>query len=134
MNKEAQKQIDLAAYMNGSISRIMAKAYKNVLSNPREAKFAFRMQQLFAKSEKRRKKVKEQEGIDVPPFLICSISTICNLHCKGCYARSNGIVTPSKPPQGEAPVSPLEGDRGISSWSSKASPRGGLEGDRKSVV
>ena len=49
--------------MSGSISRIMAKAYKNVLSNPREAKFAFRMQQLFAKSEKRRKKVKEQEGI-----------------------------------------------------------------------
>ena len=88
-----RQQIDLTAYMNGSISRIMAKAYKNVLSNPREAKFAFRMQQLFAKSEKRRKKVKEQEGIDVPPFLICSISTICNLHCKGCYARANGIAT-----------------------------------------
>lgn len=88
-----RQQIDLAAYMNGSISRIMAKAYRNVLSNPREAKFAFRMQQLFAKSEKRRKKVKEQEGIDVPPFLICSISTICNLHCKGCYARANGIAT-----------------------------------------
>ena len=78
--------------MSGSISRIMAKAYKNVLSNPREAKFAFRMQQLFAKSEKRRKKVKEQEDIDIPPFLISSISTTCNLHCKGCYARSNGIV------------------------------------------
>ena len=62
--------------MSGSISRIMAKAYKNVLSNPREAKFAFRMQQLFAKSEKRRKKVKEQEGIDVPPFLICSIAKV----------------------------------------------------------
>ena len=63
--------IDLAAYMNGSISRIMAKAYRNVLSNPREAKFAFRMQQLFAKSEKRRKKVKEQEGVDLPPSAIC---------------------------------------------------------------
>ena len=88
-----RQQIDLAAYMSGSISRIMAKAYKNVLSNPREAKFAFRMQQLFAKSEKRRKKVKEQEGIEVPPFLICSIATICNLHCKGCYARANGIAT-----------------------------------------
>ncbi len=90
-----RQQIDLTAYMNGSISRIMAKAYKNVLSNPREAKFAFRMQQLFAKSEKRRKKVKEQEGIEVPPFLICSITTICNLHCKGCYARANGIATDS---------------------------------------
>ena len=50
--------------MSGSISRIMTKAYKNVLSNPREAKFAFRMQQLFAKSEKRRKKVKENEGFE----------------------------------------------------------------------
>lgn len=84
--------MDLAAYMSGSISRIMAKAYKNVLSNPREAKFAFRMQQLFAKSEKRRRKIKEQEGLDVPPFLISSIATQCNLHCKGCYARSNGIA------------------------------------------
>lgn len=83
---------DLGTYMTGSISRIMTKAYKNVLSNPREAKFTFRMQQLFQKSEKRRKKVKEQEGIDVPPFLISSISTTCNLHCRGCYARSNGIA------------------------------------------
>ena len=90
-----EKQIDLADYMSGSISRIMAKAYKNVLTNPREAKFAFKMQQLFAKSEKRRKKVKEQEGFDVPPFLISSIATQCNLHCKGCYARNNGIVSPS---------------------------------------
>lgn len=89
---EEQKQIDLAAYMSGSISRIMAKAYKNVLSNPREAKFAFKMQQLFAKSEKRRKKMMEQEGFDIPPFLISSIATQCNLHCKGCYARSNGIA------------------------------------------
>ena len=93
---EQQKQIDLAAYMSGSISRIMAKAYKNVLSNPREAKFAFRMQQLFAKSEKKRKKMKEQEDIDIPPFLISSISTTCNLHCKGCYARSNGIAEDSE--------------------------------------
>ncbi len=87
-----EQKIDLAAYMSSSISRIMTKAYKNVLSNPREAKFAFRMQQLFAKSEKRRKKIKDQEDIEVPPFLISSISTTCNLHCKGCYARSNGIA------------------------------------------
>jgi len=83
---------DLAAYMSGSIRRIMARAYKNMLSNPREAKFAYRMQQTFQKSEKRRKKLMETEGLEVPPFLISSISTTCNLHCRGCYARSNGIV------------------------------------------
>ena len=84
--------IDLAAYMSESIRNIMAKAYKNVLTNPREAKFVFAMQRTFEKAEKRRRKVLESEGLEVPPFLISSISTTCNLHCKGCYARSNGIA------------------------------------------
>lgn len=84
--------MDLAAYMSNGIAGIMARAYKNVLSNPREAKFAYRMQRIFQKSEHKRKKIKEKEDIDVPPFLICSIATICNLHCKGCYARANGIA------------------------------------------
>lgn len=84
--------MDSAAYMSGSIRNIMAKAYRNVLSNPREAKFAYRMQRLFEKSEKRRHKVLDEEGLEVPPFLISSIATTCNLHCKGCYARNNGIA------------------------------------------
>ena len=88
-----QAMPDLAAYMSDSIRRIMTRAYMNVLSNPREAKFAYRMQQTFQKSEKRRKKLLETEGLEVPPFLISSISTTCNLHCRGCYARSNGIAS-----------------------------------------
>ena len=87
-----KEQQDLAAYMSGSIRNIMATAYKNVLSNPREAKFAYKMQRLFEKTEKRRRKVLDEEGLEVPPFLISSIATACNLHCKGCYARSNGIA------------------------------------------
>ena len=84
--------MELEQYMSGSIRNIMAKAYRGVLSNPREARFAYKMQRLFEKSEKRRQKIREAEGLDVPPFLISSISTTCNLHCKGCYARSNGIA------------------------------------------
>ena len=60
-----ETKLDLAAYMSGSIRRIMAKAYKNVLTNPREAKFAYRMQRLFEKSEKRRRQMKELEGLYV---------------------------------------------------------------------
>ena len=85
-------EVNVAAYMSGSIRSIMAKAYQNVLSNPREAKFAWRMRRLFTKSEKRRNAVLKEEGLEVPPFLISSIATTCNLHCKGCYARSNGIA------------------------------------------
>lgn len=83
---------DLAAYMGDSIRNIMAAAYRNVLSNPREARFAFKMQRLFEKAARRRRTIAEREGLEVPPFLISSIATTCNLHCKGCYARSNGIA------------------------------------------
>lgn len=87
--------MQLDEYLSKGIRNIMATAYRNVLSNPREAKFAYKMQRLFEKSEKRRQQLKETDGLDVPPFLICSIATMCNLHCKGCYARANGIANDS---------------------------------------
>ena len=85
-------EINIQSYMSNAIRRIMAKAYRNVLSNPREAKTVFGVKQTFIKSESRRKTVAKESGVDVPPFLICSISTECNLSCKGCYARANGIA------------------------------------------
>ena len=88
--------INLQGYMSDVIRRIMTKAYRNVSSNPLEAKTIWRLQQTFLKSEKRREAMKEKEGVEVPPFLICSISTICNLNCQGCYARANGIASDSE--------------------------------------
>lgn len=90
--------MDLSAYMAESIRNIMAAAYLNVLGNPREARFVARMQRTVTKAERRRKAYLETEGIAVPPFLIASIATTCNLQCKGCYARKNGIAgdTPTK--------------------------------------
>lgn len=89
---------DLQDYMANSIRNIVAKAYLNVLTNPRQAKVVHQLQQSLSTSEKRRRQVKESEGLDVPPFLISSISTTCNLHCKGCYARKNGIATDHSAP------------------------------------
>lgn len=83
---------DLAAYMSDGIREFMAAAYRNVLSNPREARFVHRMRKVVEQSAKRRREVLEKDGLAVPPFLIASIATTCNLHCKGCYARSNGIA------------------------------------------
>lgn len=84
--------------MAESIRNIMAKAYLNVLGNPHEARFVARMQCTITKAERRRKAYREKEGVEVPPFLIASIATTCNLQCKGCYARKNGIAgdTPDK--------------------------------------
>ena len=87
-----EKRFDLAAYMADGIREFMADAYRNVLSNPREARFVHRMRRVTEKSARKRREVMKREGIAVPPFLIASIATTCNLHCKGCYARSNGIA------------------------------------------
>ncbi len=89
---------DLQSYMANSIRTIVAKAYLNVLTNPRQAKVVHKIQQSLSDSEKRRQQVLATEGLDVPPFLISSIATSCNLHCKGCYARKNGIATDRKVP------------------------------------
>ena len=99
--------MNLATYMSDAIRRIMTKAYRNVLSNPLEAKTVWRLQNTFLKSEKKRAAVKKKEGIDVPPFLICSIATTCNLHCKGCYARANGIAADSQEEQKKS-LTPME--------------------------
>lgn len=82
---------DLSAYIAETIRNIMAKAYLNVLSHPREARFVARMQHVIGKAERRRNEL-NNEGLEVPPFLIASIATTCNLQCKGCYARKNGIA------------------------------------------
>lgn len=83
---------NLQSYMAESIRDIMAKAYLNVLGNPREARFVMQMQHAFRHSEKKREQLKKTEDIQIPPFLIASIATTCNLQCKGCYARKNGIA------------------------------------------
>ena len=84
---------DLASYMSESIRNIMTQAWLNVLGNPHEAHFIARMQKIFVTSERRRKEVLKKDGLAVPPFLIASIATSCNLQCKGCYARKNGIAS-----------------------------------------
>ena len=98
-------EFDLATYMADGIREFMADAYRNVLSNPREARFVHRMRRVVEKSERRRREVLESDGLAVPPFLIASIATTCNLHCKGCYARSNGIAN-DKTEQQKATLAP----------------------------
>ena len=39
----------------------------------------------------------EKAGEHIPPFLISSITSGCNLHCAGCYSRSNGATNDCGP-------------------------------------
>lgn len=46
----------------------------------------------------------EDNGEHIPPFLIASITSQCNLHCAGCYSRCNEATVDA------APVKQLTGD------------------------
>ena len=48
-----------------------------------------------AASAKRKKA--ENNGEHIPPFLIASITSKCNLHCAGCYSRCNHATVDTEP-------------------------------------
>ena len=90
------KAFDIQSYMTRGVERVVSDAVKSTLKNPREsaymAKFALASR---AASKKRRKA--EDAGEHIPPFLIASITSRCNLHCAGCYSRCNHATNDSEP-------------------------------------
>lgn len=79
-------------YLNGSIDGIFRQALRFYLANTRESSFLIRAAALQRKAAEKRLQ-SEQRGDAIPPFLIASIATQCNLHCAGCYARANHVCT-----------------------------------------
>lgn len=82
--------MNLTEYLNISIDRIFQQALRCSLTNARESSFLIRAMMLQGKAAERRLQ-SEREGDPIPPFLIASIATRCNLHCAGCYARANHV-------------------------------------------
>lgn len=91
---------ELNRYMNRGIKDIILNALKASLKNPQEIKFLLRFVTDTANARRIRMR-HEAMGLHVPPFLIASIASDCNLFCKGCYARANQSCDSSgcpKPP------------------------------------
>jgi MoaA/NifB/PqqE/SkfB family radical SAM enzyme len=82
--------IDLTSYMSSVADDLVKDVVRSSLTDPKELAFLLR----FRRSVKAANAIREgyeHEGTHVPAFLISSITTSCNLFCKGCYARANGI-------------------------------------------
>lgn len=84
----SMQEINLGEYLYGGIERIVKGAMKATLKNPKESVFLGKYG-LSAKKAAKIRKEYEAKGIHIPAFLIASITTQCNLHCTGCYARAN---------------------------------------------
>ena len=90
------EKLDIQKYMAKGVRRIVKEAIFATSKNDKEAIFI----KGFVKSVKKATKVrfeKEKSGKHIPPFLIASITSSCNLHCAGCYSRSNNATTDCKP-------------------------------------
>ena len=61
------------------------------VSHPRYIRSFFRLRRVNEKAKKLRLKEKEN-GIVVPPFLILSVTSNCNLKCSGCFADVAGTT------------------------------------------
>jgi MoaA/NifB/PqqE/SkfB family radical SAM enzyme len=79
--------LDFNKILNNSLRVFFKDMLRNVLSDPSQAVF-------FAKTFNRQKhaaKIRqdwERRGVHVPPVLIFSVTSKCNLHCKGCYHQA----------------------------------------------
>lgn len=81
--------MNLNLMMDQGITQIMKTAGRFYMNNAKGRAFLMGMLPAMAKSTAVRKQ-QEKKGLHVPPFLIASIASQCNLHCAGCYARAGG--------------------------------------------
>ena len=74
---------DIQEYMTNGVEGVVRDAVRATLKDPREsvymARFAF-----ASRAASRRRRIFEDQGEHIPPFLIASITSKCNLHCAGC--------------------------------------------------
>lgn len=79
---------NLSQYMSEGIENIVRNVLKASIKNPKETAFVMKYMSAV-KEAKNRRDMLEKKGEHIPPFLMISIATTCNLYCKGCYARAN---------------------------------------------
>ncbi|MBP5433514.1 radical SAM protein [Ruminococcus sp.] len=87
---------DLQEYLTEGVERIVSEAVKATLRNPKESSFMLKFATASSAASKKRRKA-EDKGEHIPPFLIASITSKCNLHCAGCYSRCNHATVDSEP-------------------------------------
>jgi MoaA/NifB/PqqE/SkfB family radical SAM enzyme len=87
--------MNLNGFLNGGIMRIADTAARFYLGDRRGQAFLLGAVGAFRKSARIREQY-EKSGTHIPPFLIASVASRCNLHCAGCYARATGGCGESK--------------------------------------
>lgn len=80
--------LDIQEYLAKGAESIIKNAISATFKNPKETLFLAKFIKNSRKATKIRKKYSKMD-INIPAFLIASITSSCNLHCTGCYSRAN---------------------------------------------
>lgn len=91
----------LENYLRDGVAGIIRDLSKISARNPKASIFMLRYV-LAGKKAAARREAATKRGDHIPPFLIASVTSACNLHCEGCYARArniNGCVDHESPTQ-----------------------------------
>lgn len=78
---------NLESYLSDGVEDIIKQLLLVTAFNPKESIFMAKYARAGKKAAELRKAA-ERRGEHIPPFLIASITSKCNLHCTGCYARA----------------------------------------------
>lgn len=81
-------EINIQEYLSNGVESILKDAVRATFKNPKESIFLVKFSKYCRKATKIRQKY-DEEGHNIPVFLIASITSSCNLHCTGCYSRAN---------------------------------------------
>lgn len=87
-DERMNSDFNLSEYLSNGIENVIKGIVKASLKNPKETAFVVKYA-LSSKEAKKKRASIEKEGENIPAFLILSITSSCNLCCKGCYARAN---------------------------------------------
>ncbi len=87
---------DIQEYMTKGVERVVSDTVRATLKNPRESAYMLKFAAASKRASQKRRKA-EDAGEHIPPFLIASITSQCNLHCAGCYSRCNHATVDAAP-------------------------------------
>lgn len=87
---------NIQRYMTRGVVRVVPDSLRATAKNEKESAFMKRFA-LASRAASKKRYAAEKQGEHIPPFLIASITSTCNLHCAGCYSRSNQACCDSKP-------------------------------------
>ena len=90
------QEFDIQAYMTHGVERVVGDIIKATFRNPRESAYMAKFALASRKASAKRRKA-EDAGEHIPPFLIASITSQCNLHCAGCYSRCDHATVDAAP-------------------------------------